>query len=131
MEDYIKEHIIQYVNDYPKCITMENYRENIIKHIQDISKDFIAVEEIEIYMNDKLDKLLFDIKLERTSSYDFELQKNIQEHIKTLMNIEQPQQKTDEWYKFRYNHITASNAWKGYSESIPFICFLLWLFNVH
>ena len=118
MDNYIKEHIIQYVNDYPKCITMENYREIITKHIQDISNDFITIEEIEIYMNDKLDQLLFDIKLERTSSYDFELQKNIQEHIKILMNIEQPQQKTDEWYKFRYNHITASNAWKGYSESI-------------
>ena len=29
-----------------------------------------------------------------------------------LRNVKQPEQKTDEWYIFRKNHITGSNAWK-------------------
>ena len=35
--------------------------------------------------------------------------------VKYLMEIEQPEQRTQEWYEFRYNHITGSNAWKLYT----------------
>jgi len=38
-----------------------------------------------------------------------------EEQVKYLMNIEQPEQRTQEWYEFRYNHITGSNAWKLYT----------------
>jgi len=33
--------------------------------------------------------------------------------INYLRNIPQPDQRTTEWYKYRYNLITASNAWKA------------------
>lgn len=33
--------------------------------------------------------------------------------IKALQSIPQPEQKTREWYEFRYNLITASNLWKA------------------
>jgi putative phage-type endonuclease len=36
----------------------------------------------------------------------------MEEQVKYLSEIEQPEQRTPEWYKFRYNHITGSNAWK-------------------
>ena len=29
-----------------------------------------------------------------------------------MRNVKQPEQKSDEWYIFRKNHITGSNAWK-------------------
>jgi len=32
--------------------------------------------------------------------------------IEYLKNVEQPEQRTKEWYEFRNNHITGSNAWK-------------------
>jgi len=32
-----------------------------------------------------------------------------------LENVPQPDQKTSEWYSFRHDHITASNAWKAMS----------------
>jgi putative phage-type endonuclease len=35
--------------------------------------------------------------------------------IVALQNIPQPKQKTEEWYKFRYNIISASNLWKAVS----------------
>jgi putative phage-type endonuclease len=36
----------------------------------------------------------------------------IQNKIKYLQNIIQPDQRTDEWYEFRHRIITASNLWK-------------------
>jgi putative phage-type endonuclease len=33
-------------------------------------------------------------------------------HIEYLRNIPQPEQRTDEWYKFRYRYLTASSIWK-------------------
>jgi putative phage-type endonuclease len=39
-----------------------------------------------------------------------------EEYIQYLKNIPQPKQRTEEWYLFRYNHITASNGWKAYSN---------------
>ena len=32
--------------------------------------------------------------------------------IEFLKNVDQPEQRTKEWYEFRHNHITGSNAWK-------------------
>lgn len=34
-------------------------------------------------------------------------------HLDALKAIYQPEQKTKEWYDFRHDHITASNAWKA------------------
>ncbi len=39
----------------------------------------------------------------------------IEESILRLQSIEQPKQRTEEWYNQRYNLITASNAWKAFS----------------
>jgi len=42
----------------------------------------------------------------------------IKNKIDYLKNIPQPEQRTNEWYLFRYNLLTASNIWKAYgSES--------------
>ena len=40
--------------------------------------------------------------------------KIIEEKINRLRSIPQPIQRTPEWYKFRWNLITASNAWKAF-----------------
>ena len=38
--------------------------------------------------------------------------------IEYLQNVPQPDQRTPEWYEFRYKHLTASNIWKTFiSES--------------
>lgn len=36
----------------------------------------------------------------------------IREKINIIQNIPQPEQRSDEWYKFRHNLITASSVWK-------------------
>jgi putative phage-type endonuclease len=38
----------------------------------------------------------------------------IEQKIQRLRDIPQPVQRTPEWYKFRWNLITASNAWKAF-----------------
>jgi putative phage-type endonuclease len=44
--------------------------------------------------------------------------KNMKNKIEGLQKIEQPTQRTPEWYQFRHNLITASNIWKAFgSES--------------
>ena len=40
----------------------------------------------------------------------------ITQHIDYLRNLPQPPQRTEDWYKFRYNLLTASNIWKGLSS---------------
>ena len=37
-----------------------------------------------------------------------------------LKNVYQPEQRTDEWYKFRHNVITASNIWKAFHTENSF-----------
>lgn len=36
--------------------------------------------------------------------------------VEELKNIPQPQQRTEEWYEFRRNHLTGSNSWKIFSS---------------
>ena len=40
----------------------------------------------------------------------------IEKQINYLKYLPQPEQRTDEWYKFRHKLITASSAWKGFSS---------------
>lgn len=40
----------------------------------------------------------------------------IKNKIQNLREIPQPEQRTPEWYKFRWNLITASNAWKAFES---------------
>ena len=41
----------------------------------------------------------------------------IKEKIHYLENVPQPEQRTDEWYKFRYKYLTASNIWKAFGST--------------
>lgn len=38
----------------------------------------------------------------------------MREKIAYLQSVPQPEQRTPEWYEFRYNHLTASNIWKAF-----------------
>jgi putative phage-type endonuclease len=55
----------------------------------------------------------YNISLEDASD-NIEKNKIIEDKITNLKNIPQPVQRTNEWYKFRHNLITASNAYKAF-----------------
>ena len=64
----------------------------------------------------EIKQTLHFLNKERTYvSYTYDV---IYDHVKNqvthLQNIPQPAQHTSEWYKFRHEHITASNAWKAF-----------------
>jgi putative phage-type endonuclease len=62
----------------------------------------------------EIDEVINDIDM----IYDNEINnvKIIQEKINRLRSIPQPIQRTPEWYQFRWNLITASNAWKAFES---------------
>ena len=99
--------------------------EDISKELEDISKNIID-KEIDYrcqMINEYIDSYLIDI-LERLniirckeSSIYSSKEETIKEKLDYLKNIEQSEQRTTEWYNFRYNHLTASNAWKAFEKS--------------
>jgi putative phage-type endonuclease len=40
----------------------------------------------------------------------------LEKQINYLKSVPQPEQRTDEWYAFRYKYLTASNIWKAFSS---------------
>ena len=90
---YIKEEI--YVNvcdiiDYDKFTTIYD------EHIENI------------YINNNLFNKFYKDAHYKFDNYNAENMLQIDK----LKNMKQPQQKTKEWFEFRKNHITGSNAWK-------------------
>ena len=55
-------------------------------------------------------KTLGKLRSEPTISYPSIVKEG---HLDMLKSVYQPEQKTQEWYDFRHDHITASNAWKA------------------
>ena len=47
---------------------------------------------------------------------DQEQHNEITKQIELLKSIDQPKQKTDEWYTYRHNMLTASNIWKVFGS---------------
>ena len=78
--------------------------------------DFIHEERLNYLYQHEVPKILKELTLERTTHFDEKPSEVSKEHIEYLKNIKQPQQRTTQWYDFRNNHITASNA-KAYSTS--------------
>ena len=128
----------EYMNMHPHSISEPNFQEILLEEIKDIfyiqMEDHIDEidygDDIEDDMNDLLldafnifitifhpDKS-FDCK---DKEFDFiELNNNevdiIENKIQKLREIPQPVQRTPEWYQFRWNLITASNAWKAFES---------------
>lgn len=78
--------------------------------------DILIKQAFEIYMSIfHTERSLFneDINTEILSN---EKKNHIIEQIQFLREIPQPEQRTKEWYEFRWNLITASNAWKAFER---------------
>ena len=127
----------EYMNENPTAISEPNFHEILLEEIREIF--YIQMEDhildsdyIEDDMNDLLEDA-FDIYIttfhpERSfkmnneedddnyNEIDDEECNIIEEKIQKLRDIPQPIQRTPEWYKFRWNLITASNAWKAFES---------------
>jgi putative phage-type endonuclease len=136
-EEYIVElfetafHLMEeYIQDNPDIIKDECFHEILFDELNDIFniqfEDHFILNE---YVEDDLEELLEDAfnifintfypdKFSEQNIIDlpdenekFDL---IEKKIQVLRDIPQPVQRTSEWYQFRWNLITASNAWKAF-----------------
>jgi len=124
----------EYVIDNPSAISEPDFYEELLEEIQDIF--YIQFEEEILrsdFVEDDLNELLEDalnifittfyperssnqivLQIETTATTTNVIEK--EQKIIGLRNIPQPQQRTPEWYQFRWNLITASNAWKAFES---------------
>ena len=119
---YVSKNIEKYSSD-----KFYNEMLNVVKHsiepynFTSIMDDDFSIEEI---FNGIMKKNNMLRECGNTYMTEIDVDK-ISEKIKTLKSIEQPVQRTNDWYIFRHNMITASNAWKALgtqSEKNQLIC---------
>jgi putative phage-type endonuclease len=123
MEDYIQEN--------PTVISEPNFDEILLEEIKEIF--YIQLEDQILesdFIEDDLNDILEDafnifittfhpdksiehniIEMQEISKENVDI---IEAKIQGLREIPQPVQRTPEWYQFRWNLITASNAWKAF-----------------
>lgn len=101
--------------DY-SIITHENYLDIILYNLKEIffvTFDKIILESVLYFTID----YYFNFIIPRRSYHHVRYRINYsyvdKKQIQYLKDIPQPDQRTSEWYKSRYNMITASNAWKA------------------
>jgi putative phage-type endonuclease len=123
----------EYINENPTAITEPDFHETFLEEIKEIF--YIQIEDVILesdYIEDDMNDLLEDaFNIFITTFYpersitenniiikiDNDILDNIIEtKINTLRKIPQPEQRTPEWYIFRWNLITASNAWKAFES---------------
>jgi putative phage-type endonuclease len=122
--DELNEDPMLYINpDFMERITQilfENYFEDWLE------MDLCEEEDDEDIFNYLFTFVLLFFENQNTHPYrsqsmteEIEDLEYIQSQIDYLRNLPQPTQRTDEWYKFRHNLLTASNIWKAFgSESV-------------
>jgi putative phage-type endonuclease len=126
----------EYMEQHPHAISEPNFHENLLEDIKEIFyvqmeeqiDDLDIGDDIEDDMNELLDDA-FNIFItifhpERSIENDIINIKENNQHeineieykIQGLREMTQPVQRTPEWYQFRWNLITASNAWKAFES---------------
>ena len=126
----------EYMTYHPTAISEPNFHEILLEDIKDIFyiqmedhiDDLDIGDDIEDDMNDLLEDA-FNIFI-TTFHPERSLEDNIinikennqneineiEYKIQRLRETPQPVQRTTEWYQFRWNLITASNAWKAFES---------------
>jgi putative phage-type endonuclease len=123
------------INENPHIISEPDFHEILLDEIKEIfniqMEDHILKSDyVEDDLNDILEEavnifiILFN--QERSSYHSLTNYKKIcndiidyiENKIQKLRDIPQPEQRTQEWYKFRWNLITASNAYKAFESQL-------------
>ena len=114
-KDYIDNNILSMKNTYFDQ-ELNNYVTNVINItyspiydiLSNINLDQIIEHGIDIYFKINNNPRQYSTTF-IGKKYNKETTKK---HLTNLLNIEQPEQRTDAWYQFRYNRFTASSIWK-------------------
>ena len=90
-----------------KLISEQCDTDEINNTIDDIIYDFLDNNE-----NNIPNRSLYDTHVPSVLKHEF-----IDHQLAYLTALPQPEQKTDEWYNFRHNLVTASNIWKIFASN--------------
>jgi len=125
--DQVCEHINSYMNENILMMKSPYFHTDINNYVMDEMREtyeniYNDIFEEELYVIiQKGNRHYFSHELPRRS-YKTSFAKprvnvlNIKSIIERLRNVPQHEQRTDEWYKDRWNMISASSAWKGISS---------------
>jgi len=122
-----------YINDNPTAISEPDFQDDMIDDVKEVFyiqfEDQINASDM---VEDDMDELLeeaftifmksFNIeRAEDTNNMNNDTNNDksrdiMMQRINYLRSKPQPQQRTTEWYKFRHNLITASNAYKAFES---------------
>lgn len=116
-------------------IQMDEFTENELFYNKDIIEDDLddlLEESVNIFMNSFYSERVIVENLDHANKQEINNTKEeiniikeentliqqeiIENKIQKLREIPQPEQRTPEWYKFRWNLITASNAYKAFES---------------
>jgi putative phage-type endonuclease len=116
----------EYLNENPTAISRPDFHEIILNDVKELlSIQFEDHIDADSSVEDDMNDLLVDAFVIFISTHNIERNpepaKNINHdfisnRIDYLRNIPQPAQRTPEWYHFRHNLITASNAYKAFES---------------
>jgi len=109
VDEYVEKNMIEHMS--PK------FYKNMVKSISKlilIPVEDILDEEIEGYIEEIIELYYQFNHIPRSHKTTFrtEHDETIEKQLNYLKNIPQTKQRTEEWYQFRYKHLTASNIWK-------------------
>jgi putative phage-type endonuclease len=121
----------EYIEENKTIISEPEFEEELLSDIRELitihfeGDPFFndsAEEEIDEILNFALSMFYEQIMPRRSQngtyyiSHSVKQIKILEKKIKYLSELEQPEQRTPEWYEFRHNLITASNAYKAFEN---------------
>jgi len=121
----------EYISENPSAISDPDFEEDLICDVKELvvihfeGDPFFndeAQEDIDEIIYIALDMFYQQFMPRRAQNGTYETPrsykqiKHLEKQIKALSNLEQPEQRTPEWYQFRHNLITASNAYKAFEN---------------
>ena len=121
----------EYMNENPTAITEPDFHETLLEEIKEMF--YVQMEEHILesdYIENDMNYLLEDsfnifittfytersIEINNIIIHSEQKDDIYETKINALREIPQPVQRTPEWYQFRWNLITASNAWKAFES---------------
>lgn len=103
------EYLRQILLENPMMYSDPNFKTILISSLRSKYYFDSSLEEIILHVDDHL-REIDQMRSDVSSSYPSILQEG---HLDRLKATYQPEQRTSEWYTFRHDHVTASNAWKA------------------
>ena len=114
IEKYMEDNILAYrYENFP--IKLYRHIYNVLENIElisDINVDDFINEGIYLYMN----LIIIPRSIDNPATISPRNRRDVSQRLKALREKEQPEQRTEPWYIFRHDHITASSAWKAFES---------------